>query len=321
MPVAKKFNSSLDYLRYHHYYIKKVIDNIFKNKMTCKLILFLTFSVFLSLTGCNNIDQKSIDQKNHQVQENTAQQDPSKGKTLMAIFAHPDDEIVISPILSKYQKEGVQIHLIIVTDGSNGVTSHANIPAGELLAKTRTEEAICVAKILGIHQPIFLNYTDGDLALKENINSLDEKIDSLFTKYKPHTVISFGPGGQYGHPDHRIVSNVVTEVFQRETSESLQNLLYYAYPKEIENKEIKFNTDLVQWLNDNLKRTQKRFLTYRIPYNLEDLKLGHDASKCHQSQYTVDAINDLLTIVAQTDSVIYFRSWNGSTEIKNNIFE
>jgi len=29
----------------------------------------------------------------------------NKGKTLMAIFAHPDDEIVISPILSKYQKE------------------------------------------------------------------------------------------------------------------------------------------------------------------------------------------------------------------------
>ncbi|MGJ8714247.1 MAG: PIG-L family deacetylase [Maribacter stanieri] len=245
----------------------------------------------------------------------------NKGKTLMAIFAHPDDEIVISPILSKYQKEGVNIHLVIVTDGRNGVTPHANIPAGDELAKTRAEEALCVTQTLGINPPIFLKYIDGDLALKENINTLDEKIDSLFIKYKPNTVISFGPGGQYGHPDHRIVSNVVTEVFQRETSNELQNLLYYGYPREITNAEVPFNTDLVSWLNDNLKRTQKRFLTYRIPYNKSDLDLGHKASNCHESQYTSEAIDDLMKIVVQTDSLIYLRPWMGNEEIKNTIFD
>ncbi|MDO6472372.1 PIG-L family deacetylase [Maribacter sp. 1_MG-2023] len=265
----------------------------------------------LLLSSCGNHEKKSIKNK---ISSNN-------GKTLMAIFAHPDDEIVISPILSKYQKEGVNIHLVIVTDGSKGVTPHANIPAGELLAEIRAEEALCVTKTLGINPPIFLSYIDGDLAQKENINSLDEKIDSLFTKYRPNTVISFGPGGQYGHPDHRIVSNVVTEVFQRETSESLQNLLYYGYPKEISNTNVNFNTDLVQWLNDNLKRTQKRFLTYRIPFNEEDLLLGHTASDCHKSQYIPEAIDDLIKIVGQADSVIYFRSWNGSNEIKNNIFD
>ncbi|WP_300022665.1 PIG-L family deacetylase [uncultured Maribacter sp.] len=293
----------------------------FKHIKIQKTILILIYSVFLVLGGCNENGQKPIDHKKNLVQSNAALKETNKGKTLLAIFAHPDDEIVISPILSKYQKEGVRIHLVIVTDGSNGVTPHANIPAGELLAKTRAEEALCVTKTLGINPPIFLKYTDGDLALKENTNSLDEKIDSLFTSYKPNVVISFGPGGQYGHPDHRIVSNVVTEVFQRETSKSLQNLLYYAYPKETSNKDINFKTDLVQWLNDNLKRTQKKFLTYRIRYDKDDLDLGHTASNCHKSQYTPDAIDDLLTIVAQTDSVLYFRPWNGSNEIKNNIFE
>ncbi|WP_299325999.1 PIG-L family deacetylase [uncultured Maribacter sp.] len=263
------------------------------------------------LSSCGNHEKKSIKNK---ISSN-------KDKTLMAIFAHPDDEIVISPMLYKYQKEGVNIHLVIVTDGRNGVTPHANIPAGDVLAKTRSEEALCVTKTLGINSPIFLNYIDGDLALKENINSLDEKIDSLFTKYRPNTVISFGPGGQYGHPDHRIVSNVVSEVFQRETSESLQNLLYYGYPKKITNTNVNFNTDLVQWLNDNLKRTQKRFLTYRIPFNKTDLELAHKASNCHKSQYTLDAIDDLLTIVGQTDSLIYFRPWMGNEEVKSNIFE
>lgn len=114
---------------------------------------------------------------------------------------------------------------------------------------------------------------------------------------------------------------MVTEVFQRETSESLQNLLYYGYPKEISNTNVSFNTDLVQWLNYNLKRTQKRFLTYKIPFNKEDLLLGHTASDCHKSQYTPEAIDDLIKIVGQADSVLYFRPWNGSNEIKNNIFD
>lgn len=135
----------------------------------------------LLLSSCGNHEKKSI---KNEISSNN-------GKTLMAIFAHPDDEIVISPMLSKYQKEGVNIHLVIVTDGSKGVTPHANIPAGELLVKTRAEEALCVTKTLGINSPIFLSYIDGDLAQKENINSLDEKIDSLFTKYRPNTVISF----------------------------------------------------------------------------------------------------------------------------------
>ena len=158
--------------------------------------------------------------------------------------------------------------MVIVTDGRNGITPHANIPAGDELAKTRAEEALCVTQTLGINPPIFLKYIDGDLALKENINTLDEK-----------------------------------------------------YPREITNAEVPFNTDLVSWLNDNLKRTQKRFLTYRIPYNKSDLELGHKASNCHESQYTPEAIDDLMNIVEQTDSLIYLRPWMGNEEIKNTIFD
>ncbi len=244
-----------------------------------------------------------------------------KDKSLMVIFAHPDDEIVISPILSKYANEDVTIHSVIVTDGSNGVTPHANIPAGDALAKVRSKEALCVTKNLGIDPPIFLNYMDGDLALKENIYTLDDKIDSLFTKYQPDVVITFGPGGQYGHPDHRIVSNIVTEVFQREASESLQQLLYYGFPNEAVNKGLYLKTDLVKWMNDNLKTTQKRFLTYRIPFDAQNLKLGKEASSCHKSQYTPDDIDDLFAIMGQTGGLIYFRPWNGSSAIKDNIFD
>lgn len=275
-----------------------------------KKIVPIICVIFMAFSCSNN---HSSEQKSKSVSNND--------KTLMAIFAHPDDEIVISPILSKYAKQDVNIYLVIVTDGSKGVTAHANIPAGDSLAKVRSKEALCVTKTLGINPPIFLNYMDGDLAENENIYSLDDKIDSLFTKYQPNVVITFGPGGEYGHPDHRIVSSIVTEVFQREASDTLQQLLYYGFPTESLDKELNLNTNLGKWFNENWKTTQKRFLSYRISFDEEDLKLGKVASACHKSQYTPEALDDIFVIMGQADGLIYLRPWDGSKTIKDNIFD
>ena len=37
--------------------------------------------------------------------------------TLLAVFAHPDDEFLISPLLARYAREGADVHLAIVTRG------------------------------------------------------------------------------------------------------------------------------------------------------------------------------------------------------------
>ena len=37
---------------------------------------------------------------------------------ILAVFAHPDDERVIGPLLSKLAREGRETHLVIATDGS-----------------------------------------------------------------------------------------------------------------------------------------------------------------------------------------------------------
>ncbi|KAA5825087.1 PIG-L family deacetylase [Algibacter amylolyticus] len=259
--------------------------------------------------------------KNSSNKEDETEVVSNKTKSLMAIFAHPDDEIVISPLLTKYANEGVTINLVFVTDGSKGVAEHANIPVGDSLAKVRMEEALCVTKTLGINPPIFLKYTDGDLALYENLYALDDKIDSLFTKHNPNVVITFGPGGEYGHSDHRIVSNIVTEVFQREASETLNHLLFYGFPKEAQADDLKLKSKVGNWFNENWKTTQKRFLTHRIPFNENELTIAHKGASCHKSQYTPDTIDDLFTIMKQTDSAIYLRSWNGSKTLKDNIFD
>jgi LmbE family N-acetylglucosaminyl deacetylase len=141
-------------------------------------------------------------------------------KTLLAIFSHPDDEATVSPVLAKYAAEGVTVYLAIATDGRYGITDHAKIPAGDSLAAVRNEEAKCAAEKLGIEPPILFGLHDqlkmgeGMGPLNDQLNTMRSKIEALFTSLKPDVVITWGASGWTGHHDHRLVSTVVTEVFQ-----------------------------------------------------------------------------------------------------------
>src|SRR5882672_3491378 len=73
-------------------------------------------------------------------------------RPLIAVFAHPDDERVIGPLLSRLARQGRETHLVIATDGSKGVRDFAHIPAGPELAAARTKEANCAANGLGVRQ-------------------------------------------------------------------------------------------------------------------------------------------------------------------------
>ena len=58
-------------------------------------------------------------------------------RPILAVFAHPDDERVIGPLLSRLAREGRETHLVIATDGSQGTRAYAKIPAGAQLAAAR----------------------------------------------------------------------------------------------------------------------------------------------------------------------------------------
>jgi LmbE family N-acetylglucosaminyl deacetylase len=55
---------------------------------------------------------------------------------MLAVFAHPDDETFVGPLLAHYARQGVRVHLAIVTDGEKGASPHAGIRAGPDLAMT-----------------------------------------------------------------------------------------------------------------------------------------------------------------------------------------
>ena len=83
-------------------------------------------------------------------------------RTLVAVFAHADDEGAVSPVLARYAREGVQVHVIVATDGAQG-GSYTSIPRGPELARVRSEEMLCATKALGTQPPVQLGFPDGEL--------------------------------------------------------------------------------------------------------------------------------------------------------------
>jgi len=147
--------------------------------------------------------------------------------TILAVFAHPDDETTISPLLAKYAAEGHDVYLATVTSGQIGV-SNTDIPAGPQLGAAREKELRCAAARLGIHEPFLLQFQDGDIAKSEALGPMIARLREIVNKVKPDVIITFGPEGVSGHPDHRIVGAAASEVFQwREKLDWKPQKLYY----------------------------------------------------------------------------------------------
>src|SRR5262245_30096377 len=51
----------------------------------------------------------------------------SVSRTLVAVWAHADDEAAAGPLLARYARDGAQVYMIVVTDGAQG-GAHTSIP-------------------------------------------------------------------------------------------------------------------------------------------------------------------------------------------------
>src|SRR5258705_8389099 len=111
-------------------------------------------------------------------------------RPLIAVFAHPDDERVIGPMLSRFGREGREVHLVIATDGSKGVREHAGIPAGKALAAARALEAQCAAKRLGVRELHLLGLEDGGLASFETLGKLRSEVLRIIDSVRPSPSIT-----------------------------------------------------------------------------------------------------------------------------------
>lgn len=227
------------------------------------------------------------------------------GRPIVAVFAHPDDERVIGPLLSRLAREGRETHLVIATDGSRGVRDFAKIPAGAELAEARAQEARCAAKRLGVRQLHLLGLPDGGLASFDALGKLRSALVAIVDSLRPAAIITFGPEGGTGHPDHRLVGNVTTQVVQADTRYTTLDLLYASLPAE--------RLRSAPRASPAVNGVAEALLTVRVPFEERDLTAGREEFACHRSQYTpaeMDAVNRYLA--HGWNGSVWLRPWNGS---------
>ncbi len=225
---------------------------------------------------------------------------------ILAVFAHPDDERVIGPLLSKLAREGRETHLVIATDGSKGVRDFAHIPAGPELAAARTKEAQCAANRLGVRQLHLLGLPDGGLASFEVLGKLRSALVAIIDSLKPAVIITYGPEGGTGHPDHRLVGDVVTQIVQSDSRYYTNlDLLYASLPTE--------RLRTAPRANPTVNGMAEALLTVRVPFEERDLAAGREEFACHRTQYAPAEMDSVNRYLAHSwNGMVWMRLWNGA---------
>lgn len=156
-------------------------------------------------------------------------------KTLIAIVAHPDDEISTGGSLAKYAAAGHRALVVCATRG-DGIDAKIKNDAAtrETLGLVRQQELAASCAVLGLEPPIVLGYQDGEVDAVP-VEAAAERLLGLFLALRPDVVITHDPSGGYAHPDHIAVSAFVTLAYHKASaaigSAAPQRLYYYALPR------------------------------------------------------------------------------------------
>lgn len=223
----------------------------------------------------------------------------SKFKNILIIYPHPDDESLTVSGLSKIaQKISIPTTLLVLTKGGAGETQ---IKLSESLKDTRTKEMKNSAKIIGINNLIQKDLPDG--RLNKNKKEVLRIVSEQITKTKPDLVITYDLSGLYGHEDHMILSEIVTNLINKKYKNI--KLWYSGSPKKVLNM-----IDLpVHMAKDKI------FLKKRMTPNLKiftgfNFIYSYLSVKAHKSQYKPYVSKDLwfipLWFVYSTQLFEYF---------------
>ncbi len=178
----------------------------------------------------------------------------SQERRLLAVFAHPDDEMGLSGTLAMYAAQGTRVHLVCATRGEVGQISDPSLATQATLGQVREMELREACRIQGIEEPMFLGYRDSgmegtvDNNHPDSLNRADpgeviHGIVRIIRELRSQVVVTFDASGFYGHPDHLAIHRHATKAFflagrpdyltQGEAPFSPERLYYSTIPKSV----------------------------------------------------------------------------------------
>ena len=241
----------------------------------------------------------------------------SDEKVLMAVFAHPDDETLVGPILHQYANRGVEVILVTATDGRLGFTDFSGIDDEEELAAVRREELKCAADLLGV-ELIHLDYED-QLGISGGHNNLIDQtrgilrdLQRIIEERNPDAIITFGPDGFSNHMDHRLVGATVTQAVLNREWEKTPSLFYVGVPASL----LEDDEDEQMFMG-----VDESYLTVEMAFTEEEAETAINAALCHESQFTPEFVHGWFDRLQAWGNVIYFRPFEAPGSRTDDLLE
>src|SRR5438105_1444393 len=143
---------------------------------------------------------------------------------LLGVFAHPDDEQLMSGAFAQAVKEGMRTGLICATRGEMGEIADPALATPENLGEVREGELRAAARVLGVEHLWFLDYKDSgmmgtppnedpDNFMRSDQDEALRKIVKIVRDFKPTVMVTFDETGGYGHPDHITINRLAIAAF------------------------------------------------------------------------------------------------------------
>ena len=129
--------------------------------------------------------------------------------TVLAISAHPDDELFGAGYLAKLASEGNELRLLCTTRGEGGEVGEPPVGPKSRLGQFREAEMRNAARALGAVDVTFLDFVDpwmeigGEaLAIDADPETFCRALAGAIETIRPDIVVTHGSNGEYGHPQH-----------------------------------------------------------------------------------------------------------------------
>ena len=222
----------------------------------------------------------------------------SSPEKVFVALAHPDDETLFGPALARLAREGADIRIVYVADGRYGVRAHAGLE-GETLIAARQEEARCAARAHGAGEPVFLGFSDqlvGRGHIREQfavLNAARAAIAAEIERFSPDIVITFSPGGDTGHTDHRLVGDLTTEIILSQASDR---------PRLFQAGWAKSASALYEQAGVIASAFPDAAFDVAFAHTAEDEAAAAEALRCYASQFTPEEIEGFIALEAADPS-------------------
>ncbi len=181
---------------------------------------------------------------------------PARGRTILAIGAHPDDiEFGCGATLLRYREQGDVTHVLVLTNGEKGIN------AGKQ-PQRRLDEAQASARLLELGSVTLKDFPDTQLqAFRKDIKTvIEERVQAL----QPDVI--FTHTAHDLHSDHRAVAEAT-----REAARGACTILCYENPNTPPDFKPNFFVDVTDYVDDKIAAIARHRSQADKPYTRADV--------------------------------------------------